>query len=808
MFYTRDFAEPKRLADRLPWAILMERATVYGKPGTFQTTFEFRGPDLYSASRSEIDAICARVNNTLKRPGARWAYFFEARRQKSRAYPQSTWPTQAGALIDGERRKSFQTESAHFATRYYFTLTYLTPEERVNRLADRFFMRDSGPAVDYTRQLAYFHGEVDRIFDILQAVFPMTRRLSDAELLTYLQSTISTTDRHGGLLNAPPPPEIIDWLLPDQLLRGGLDMQLGEEHLKVLTLTGFPMASHAGMLDALTRLDFEYRWMTRFICLPREKALSEIKKRSRKWFAKRKSVLVLFKEAFFNQPESDILDNSDAVTKARECGQFAEMVSAGTVSAGYYTSTFVLWDKDREQLNQKCRAIRQIIGSAGFACIDETYNALQAWFGSLPGHCWANVRRPIVSSMNLTHLIPLAADWDGPAKDHHLDAPPLFYAKTAGAPFRFCLHSGDVGHTFICGPTGSGKSVLLSFMAASFLRYKDARVVMFDKGFSALGITAAMNGTHYDLGADDQIVFQPLKDIDRESERAWALEWLQDIVVKEGLAITPELKNELWRTLASLSGYGPQDRTLTGLSALVQSVALRDALNGYTVEGSGGHLLDASADSLQNARWQCFEMDYLMHYQPRAVVPVLTYLFHQIDRRFSGPPGLIILDEVWLFLDHPVFAARIREWLKTLRKRNVSVVFATQTLADITESTIVSTLADACPNRIYLPNARAREEALRTQYQRFGLSTRQIDIIARAIPKKEYYLQAADGNRKFDLDLGPIALALCGSSSREDIRLIKELMNQTTGQDTFVKAFLKRKKDVHLIGAYHAALAN
>ena len=807
MFYTKDFTEPKRLADRLPWAILMDSATLYGKPGTFQTTFEFRGPDLYSASISEIDAICARVNNTLKRLGARWAYFFEAQRRKSRSYPHSTWPTLACTLIDEERRKSFQTESAHFATRYYFTLTYLTPEERINRLADRFFMRDSGPAVDYTRQLEYFHAEVDKIFDILQAVFPMTRRLSDAELLTYLHSTISTTD-HGSLLNAPAPPEIIDWLLPDQLLRAGLDMQLGDSHLKILTLTEFPMQSHAGMLDALLRLDFEYRWMTRFICLPREKALSEIKKRSRKWFAKRKSVLVLFKEAFFNQPESDILDNSDAVTKTRECGQFGEMVSAGAVSAGYYTSTFVLWDKDRERLNQKCRAIQQVIGSAGFACIDETYNALQAWFGSLPGHCWANVRRPIVSSMNLTHLMPLAADWDGPAKDHHLNAPPLFYAKTAGAPFRFSLHNTDVGHTFICGPTGSGKSVLLSFMAASFLRYKDAQVVIFDKGFSALGITAAMDGMHYDLGANESIVFQPLKDIHREHQRAWALEWLQDIVVQEGLAITPELKNELWNTLGSLSGFDPAERTLTGLSALVQSVALRDALAGYTVEGSGGHLLDAPADSLQNARWQCFEMDYLMNYKARAVVPVLTYLFHQLDRKFTGRPGLIILDEVWLFLDHPVFAARIREWLKTLRKRNVSVVFATQSLSDITESTIVGTLADACPNRIYLPNARAREETLSPQYRRFGLSDRQIDIISRAVPKKEYYLQAADGNRKFDLDLGPVALALCGSSTREDIQLIKELMTQPHEKGGFVKAFLKIKKDVHLIGAHHAALAN
>src|SRR3546814_6550755 len=139
-------------------------------------------------------------------------------------------------------------------------------------------------------------------------------------------------------------------------------------------------------------------------------------------------------------------------------------------------------------------------------------------------------------------------------------------------------------------------------------------------------------------------------------------------------------------------------------------------------------------------------------------------LFHRIEQRFDGRPTLLILDEAWSLFDDPLFAARIREWLKTLRKKNVAVLFATQSLADITESSIAPAIIESCPQRILLPNDRAIEPQSRQAYERFGLNDRQIELIARATPTRHYYLQSARGNRLFELGLGPIALALCGSS--------------------------------------------
>ena len=177
-----------------------------------------------------------------------------------------------------------------------------------------------------------------------------------------------------------------------------------------------------------------------------------------------------------------------------------------------------------------------------------------------------------------------------------------------------------------------------------------------------------------------------------------------------------------------------------------------------------------------------------MH-ETSVVLPVLTYLFHRLEARFTGRPTLLILDEAWVYLDNPLFAARIREWLKVLRKKNVSVVFATQSLADISNSSIAPAIIESCPQRIFLPNDRAIEPQGREAYEQFGLNERQIELISRAVPKRQYYLQSRRGNRLFELALGPIALAFCGASSPADQNLV-DLALAGKGSGSFAAKFL------------------
>jgi type IV secretion system protein TrbE len=146
----------------------------------------------------------------------------------------------------------------------------------------------------------------------------------------------------------------------------------------------------------------------------------------------------------------------------------------------------------------------------------------------------------------------------------------------------------------------------------------------------------------------------------------------------------------------------------------------------------------------------------------------LSYLFHRIEGELDGRPTLILIDEGWLVLDSPMFAAQLREWLKTLRKKNASVLFATQSLADIERSAIAPAIIESCPTRIFLPNERAIEPQIAAIYQRFGLNERQIEILAGAVPKRDYYVQSRSGNRLIDLGLDDVALAFTATSSRTD----------------------------------------
>ncbi len=175
-----------------------------------------------------------------------------------------------------------------------------------------------------------------------------------------------------------------------------------------------------------------------------------------------------------------------------------------------------------------------------------------------------------------------------------------------------------------------------------------------------------------------------------------------------------------------------------------------------------------------------------------AASAVLAYLFHRIEGRLDGSPTLIIVDEGWLALDDPAFGAQLREWLKTLRKKNASVVFATQSLADIEGSPIAPAIVESCPTRLFLPNERALEPQITDIYRRFGLNDRQIEILARATPKRDYYCQSRRGNRLFELGLGPVALAFAAASSKSDQATITALVAEH-GRVGFAAAWLRRR---------------
>jgi type IV secretion system protein VirB4 len=403
----------------------------------------------------------------------------------------------------------------------------------------------------------------------------------------------------------------------------------------------------------------------------------------------------------------------------------------------------------------------------------------------------------MVSTLNLADLLPVSAVWAGPAVDPCLQGPPLAVARTTGStPFRLVLHVGDVGHAMVVGPTGAGKSALLAFLALQWFRYPGARVVFLDKGRSARAATLAAGGRWRALEPGAPLGLQPLGRVDEPLERAWAAEWIAEAIRSTGLDPRPRMREEIWATLNAMADTPADQRTLTVLSALLQDRDAAAALEPLTLKGPQGALLDAAEETLAPSRFDTFELESLMATRS-AVAPVLAALFHRLERDFDGRPTLLVLDEAWLFLGESAFAAKIREWLKTLRKKRVAVIFATQSLDDVAASTIAASLIESCPTQVFLPNPRALEPGSAALYEAFGLNRRQLELIAFATPKRSYYWRQPQGRRLFDLKLTGVSLALCGASSPEDQALIDQAL-QEAGEAGFARAFLKAKGAAHV----------
>ena len=779
---------PERLADFLPWAALVAPGVVLNKDGSFQRTVRYRGPDLASVSAAELISFTARVNNILKRFRSGWALFFEADRFPAGEYPKSDWRDPAAWLVDEERRADFEAAGRHFESAYYLTFAYLPPSDSAAKAEGLFFERSEGAkGASAQDHLQSFIAETDRAIDLLSSLTPECAALDDDETLTFLHSCISPK-RHP--VTAPDAPVFLDAILADAPLVGGFEPMLGDEHIQAIGVLSFPPASEPGLLDGLNALGFPYRWTTRVIALDKAQATKEITKYRRQWFAKRKSIAAIIKETLFN--EQSVLVDSDADNKTADADAALQELGGDDVAYGYVTTTIVLRDHDRTALDAKTLEIERVLNGRGFTTIRESLNAVDAWLGSLPGHLYANIRQPLLSTLNVAHLAPLSAVWAGAPDNAHLKGPALLTATTEETtPFRLSTHVGDVGHSLIVGPTGAGKSVLLALMAMQFRRYEGAQIFAFDKRASMRASVLALGGAFHDLGADDQLSFQPLAHIDCGKARARAQHWLLGIIAQEGAAPDPAAKDAVWTALGNLAEAPEAERTLTGLSLLLQRADLRAALKPFTIDGAHGGLFDAERDSLDLTDVVGFEMEHLMR-REAAVAPALSYLLDRLEDRFDGRPTFLLLDEAWVFLDHPLFADRLRDWLKTLRKKNVSVIFSTQSLSDIQTSKIAPAILESCPSRIFLPNPRAFEQVSRTAYEGFGLNARQIEIIASATPKRDYYFQSPEGNRLFDLRLGPAALAFCGASSPETQALIDRVLKQH-GAEEFAAHFLRAK---------------
>lgn len=790
-------------SDLLPYAGLVDNGVILLKDGSLLAGWYFAGPDSESSTNLERNEVSRQINSILSRLGSGWMIQVEAVRVPTVAYPAREdchFPDPVTRAIDDERRAHFEAERGHYESQHAIILTYRPPERRRSGLARYVYSDSESRSESYADIiLDTFRTSIREVEQYLANVLSIrrmvTRNVLDPEagravqydeLFQFIRFCI-IGESHP--VRLPAIPMYLDWLATAEF-HHGLSPVVDGRYLAVVAIDGFPAESWPGILNSLDLMPLTYRWSSRFIFLDDQEARQRLERTRKKWQQK---VRPFFDQLFQTQSRSV---DQDAMMMVAETEDAIAEASSQLVAYGYYTPAIVMFETDEARLRDQAEAVRRLIQAEGFGARIETLNATEAYLGSLPGNTYANVREPLINTRNLADLIPLNSVWSGsaaaPCPFYPPASPPLMQVASGSTPFRLNLHVDDVGHTLVFGPTGSGKSTLLALIVAQFFRYLAAQVFAFDKGRSMLPLTLAANGDHYEIGSGEgaaALSFCPLADLSTDADRAWASEWIETLVAMQGVKITPDHRNAISRQVGLLASA--RGRSLSDFVSGVQMREIKDALLHYTVDGPMGQLLDAEEDGLTLGSFQVFEVEELMNMGERNLVPVLLYLFRRIEKRLTGAPSLIVLDEAWLMLGHPTFRDKIREWLKVLRKANCAVVLATQSISDAERSGIIDVLKESCPTKICLPNGAAREPGTREFYERIGFNERQIEIVATATPKREYYVASPEGRRLFDMALGPVALAFAGASGKDDLKRIQQL-RQDLGAD-WQKAWLNER---------------
>lgn len=778
-------------ADLLIHAAVVEDGVIVGKNGSLMAAWRFTGADTASSTDIERENISIRLNQALSRLGNGWMIHVDSVRQSVKRYSDrgaSKFPDAISCAIDEERRHYFENLSELYESIFVITLTYLPPRIAQQKFVEIMFddeNESSGLAEQSKALLDYFMRECANFESHVSSAFQMIRLKAKTqenedgsvilydEFLSWLKYCISSEQYPVAL---PKNPMYLDGLLGAQELWSGVVPKVGRYFVQTVSIDGFPLESTPGMLNLLSELQGTYRWSSRFIFLDSHVAVSHLDKYRKKWKQKVRG----FFDQVFNLNSSYV--DEDALNMVDDAQSAIAETNSGTVGQGYYSSVIVLMREDRNQLEIASRLVEKAINQLGFNARLETVNTLEAYLGSIPGHGVENVRRPMINTMNLADFLPVNTIWTGkfvaPCPMYPHNSPALMHCVTQGAtPFRLNLHVRDLGHTFMFGPTGAGKSTHLAMLAAQMRRYPGMSIYCFDKGLSMYPLTKAVEGQHFTVAGDDEsLSFCPLQFLQSKGDRAWALEWICLMVELNNITVTPLQRNEIALAIANM--YESGSKTLSDFLVTIQSEPIRECLRQYTLDGMMGHLLDAEQDGLELSSFVTFEIEELMNLGEKYALPTLLYLFRRIERSLKGQPAAIILDEAWIMLGHPVFRAKIREWLKVMRKNNCLVLMATQSLSDATNSGILDVIIESTATKIFLPNPFARDEEASALYRRMGLNTRQIEIIASAVPKRQYYYVSEQGRRLYDLALGQVALAFVGATDKDSIAAIKSLSSQ------------------------------
>lgn len=528
---------------------------------------------------------------------------------------------------------------------------------------------------------------------------------------------------------------------------------VGRSFAGVASVKDYPGATAAGMLDEILRLPAEMVVTQSFAFVDRRATLGRMNLALRRLRAA----------------------DDEALSLRGELADAKDEVAAGRAHFGEHHMTVLLRGESPRAVDDGIAEIHAIASDLGMAAVREEIGLEAAHWAQFPGNFKYIARRALISTANFAGFASSHAFAAGRARNNHWGDAVTLLETTAAGPYHFNFHAEDLGNFTIIGPSGSGKTVVLNFLLAQAQRFAP-RTVFFDKDRGAELFLRAIGGRYDVLRPGEPTGLNPLRLEDSPAHRQFLVDWLRQLAGGADVAELADIRDAVDANF----GQPVAHRRLRHLAALFRGAArarpddLYARLRPWWGEGERAWLFDNAEDRVDLASPTLgFDMTQILD-DPALRTPAMMYLFLRVEERLDGAPTIIVVDEGWKALDDEVFVRRVKDWEKTIRKRNGIVGFATQSAQDALESRIASAIVEQAATQIFLPNNKAQAS---DYIEGFGLTAHEFALV-RSMPGEARCFLVKHGGEsvvvRLNLSADPDLLTILSGRERT-VRLLDQI---------------------------------
>lgn len=477
----------------------------------------------------------------------------------------------------------------------------------------------------------------------------------------------------------------------------------------LISLKDYPARTEAGMFDDLLRLPYEMTISQSFGFVERQAALSGMNLALRR----------------MRSAEDEALSLRAELVGAKDD------VAAGRAAFGEHHMSIAIKGESPEKVDEGAAEVMAALADLGIVAVREEIALEPTFWAQFPGNFRYIARRALVSTANFSSLASAHNFPQGSSDGNHWGEAVTLLETTAAGPYYFNFHQGDLGNFTVIGPSGSGKTVVLNFLLAQARKYRP-RIIFFDKDRGAELFIRAIGGRYDVLRPGTPAGLNPLQLADTPANRQFLIDWLALLAGTEDVEEIGRIREALDANFAQPKPH----RRLRHLAELFRgghrphASDLWSRLRPWWGDGEHAWLFDNEEDLTDLTEDTVgFDMTQILD-DPALRSPAMMYLFHRVEERLDGTAAIVVVDEGWKALDDDVFVRRIKDWEKTIRKRNGIVGFATQSAQDALESRIASAIIEQAATQIFMANPKARAA---DYIDGFGLTPHEHEIV-RTLP--------------------------------------------------------------------------